>query len=157
MDEINKKVANYYGEVLKSSSDLKTSACCSIESIPEYIKEKLALIHPEVNEKFYGCGSPIPENLSGLSVLDLGCGTGRDSFLISALVGEKGEVIGIDMTEEQLEVARQYQEYHREQFGLNKVNTKFIKGNIEDLKACGIRDKSMDLVVSNCVLKSYKL
>lgn len=50
--------------------------------------------------KFYGCGSPIPEEVEGITVLDLGCGTGRDVYVASGLVGEKGKVIGVDMTDE---------------------------------------------------------
>jgi len=60
----------------------------------------LGKIHSEILTKFYGCGSPIPEGVEGCTVLDLGCGTGRDVYLASALVGEKGKVIGIDMTQQ---------------------------------------------------------
>lgn len=73
-------------------------------------------------------------------MLDLGCGTGRDCYLASAMVGENGNVIGIDMTDEQLNVARKYLDYHREKFGLSKSNVEFRKGVIEDLKASGIED-----------------
>lgn len=51
------------------------------------------------SEKVYGCGSPIPAAVEGLTVLDLGCGSGTDVYLASRLVGEKERVIGIDMTE----------------------------------------------------------
>jgi len=72
------QVAQYYGQVLKNKEDLKTSACCSIEKLPAYVKEPLKLIEEEIQNKFYGCGSPIPLVLDGMKVLDLGCGTGRD-------------------------------------------------------------------------------
>jgi ubiquinone/menaquinone biosynthesis C-methylase UbiE len=52
--------------------------------------------------KFYGCGTPLPTSIEGLSVLDLGCGSGRDCYLASSLVGPLGKVTGIDMTEEQV-------------------------------------------------------
>jgi ubiquinone/menaquinone biosynthesis C-methylase UbiE len=45
-------------------------------------------IHDEITSKFYGCGSPIPELVEGLTIVDLGCGTGRDVYLASGLVGE---------------------------------------------------------------------
>jgi len=112
----------------------------------------LLKLHPEILDKFYGCGSPIPEAVEGKVILDLGCGTGRDVYLASGLVGEQGNVIGVDMTEEQLDVARKHQEYHREKFGLEKNNVEFKKGPIEDLKAIGIEDGSVDVVISNCVL-----
>lgn len=82
----------------------------------------------------------------------MGCGTGRDCYLASALVGEKGKVIGVDMTDEQLEVAIKHKEYHREKFGLAEDNTSFVKGTIEDLKTLGIEDETVDVVISNCVI-----
>jgi len=61
--EISESVRHYYGQVLQSSSDLKTSACCSIDAIPNHLKLLLAELHPEVVERFYGCGSPLPPAL----------------------------------------------------------------------------------------------
>lgn len=49
---------------------------------------------PQVKEKFYGCGNPIPAGIEGLRVLDLGCGSGRDCYVAAKLVGEKGSVTG---------------------------------------------------------------
>lgn len=74
-------VKEYYGKVLKTSQDLKTSACCSTESMPLYLRNILKEIHDEVKEKFYGVWLPIPSNLEGMTVLDLGSGSGRDCFL----------------------------------------------------------------------------
>ena len=85
-------------------------------------------------------------------MVDLGCGTGRDVYLASALAGENGKVIGVDMTDEQLDVANKHIEYHREKFGLQKSNVSFVKGTIEDLKTLGIEDNSVDVVISNCVI-----
>lgn len=148
-EEIVKK---YYAVTLQTNDDLQTTACCSPEDVPEYHKPYLAAIHDEVLEKFYGCGSPVPEALENLTILDLGCGSGRDVYLLSALAGENGKVIGLDMTPEQLEIARKHQNFHAEAFGHAAPNTEFITGNIEDLKSAGIEDNSIDLVVSNCVL-----
>ncbi len=107
-------------------------------------------IHPEVTARFYGCGSPIPPLLEGMTVLDLGCGAGRDAYLLSGLVGEAGHVIGVDMTDEQLAVARRHIDYHTEAFGHARANVEFRQGFIEDL--AGIADASVDIVVSNCVI-----
>ncbi len=145
-------VQKYYGETLKSSEDLKTGACCAPDAMPEYLREVLSQIHPEVQRRFYGCGSPIPPLLDGCTVLDVGCGSGRDSFVISKLVGETGKVIGIDMTPEQLAVAREHVDYHRRQFSFERANVEFHDGYIEDLAEAGIEDNSVDIVVSNCVL-----
>lgn len=145
-------VRNYYGKVLSSSQDLKTNACCLPGAVPAHLREKIARIHPEVQDRFYGCGSPIPSALEGATVLDLGCGTGRDVYLLSQLVGPRGRVIGIDMTEEQLAVARKHLDWHMKLFGYSQPNVEFHQGFIEDLAALGIADGSIDVVISNCVV-----
>ncbi len=145
-------VRHYYGEVLQSSRDLKTGACCPTEAMPAWLRPLLADLHPEINERFYGCGSPLPPALQGCTVLDLGCGTGRDAYLLSRLVGEDGRVIGVDMTPEQLDVARRHQTWHAERYGHARSNVRFVEGYIEDLASCGLADASVDVVVSNCVL-----
>ena len=147
---ITQSVQDYYGKVLQGSSDLKTSACCLAEMMPGYIAALLKNIHPEVKDRFYGCGSPIPPAVTGVTVLDLGCGSGRDCYTLAQLVGAEGRVIGLDMTDEQLTVARKHVGWHAEKFGV--ANVEFRQGYIEDLATAGIADDSIDLVVSNCVL-----
>lgn len=147
---IHENVQNYYGQVLQSSADLKTSACCPIEAMPAFLKPLLANIHTDVSSRFYGCGSPIPHAIEGATVLDLGCGTGRDCYLLSQLVGPNGHVIGIDMTEAQLATARTTLPWHMEKFGFEQANVEFHLGFIEQLN--GIADNSIDVVVSNCVI-----
>jgi arsenite methyltransferase len=145
-------VREYYGEVLSSSRDLKTGACCPTEAMPERLRKLLDDVHPQIKDRFYGCGSPLPPALEGRTVLDLGCGTGRDVYLLSRLVGESGRVIGIDMTPEQLQIAEQHREWHAQRYGYAHSNVSFTEGYIEHLDACGIEDDSIDVVVSNCVL-----
>jgi len=118
--------------------------------MPSYLKTLLAGLHPEVLERFYGCGSPLPPALEGKTVLDLGCGTGRDCYLLSKLVGPSGRVIGVDMTPEQLEIAVRHRDWHAERFGYSNVD--FLYGHIENLATLGIADNSIDVVVSNCVI-----
>lgn len=145
-------IKEYYGSVLQSKNDLKTGACCTADAMPEYLRPLLNDIHPEIQERFYGCGSPIPHALEGITVLDLGCGAGRDAYMFSALVGSQGRVIGIDMTDEQLAVARKHVGWHTERYGYAQANVEFHQGYMEDLQAVGIADNSIDLVVSNCVI-----
>ena len=145
-------VRRYYGTVLNSSSDLKTGACCPAEAMPPALRVLSEDVHPEVRDRFYGCGSPLPPALEGMTVLDLGCGSGRDVYLLSRLVGPTGRVIGVDMTAEQLDVARRHRDWHAERYGHDASNVTFVEGYIEDLAACGIDDASIDVVVSNCVL-----
>ena len=145
-------VQQYYGKVLSGSLDLQTSACKTDAGLPAYVKPILAQIHNEVLTRFYGCGLVLPEALEGLTVLDLGCGAGRDVFLLAKLVGEHGRVIGIDMTEEQLAVARRHEDYHRKAFGYAANNVRFLHGYIERLSELELADASVDVIVSNCVL-----
>lgn len=146
------QVQQYYGKVLSKTSDLKTTACCTTEALPRYQKDVLGQIDDEVLSRFYGCGSPIPVALEGRRVLDLGCGTGRDAYLASKLVGPEGFVLGLDMTDEQLDVARRHVEPQMRRFGFERPNVEFRQGYIEDLATAGIDDDSVDLVISNCVI-----
>jgi ubiquinone/menaquinone biosynthesis C-methylase UbiE len=152
MDKTIEQVKEYYGKQLKSKDDLKTSACCAIDKPPMEIRDILPLIADEIHERFYGCGSPLPPLLEGMTLLDLGCGTGRDVYIASKLVGESGWAIGVDMTAEQIETAIKYQDEQRERFGFKASNVKFKQGYIEDLKTLGIEDNSVDVVISNCVI-----
>lgn len=151
-EDSHASVREYYGKVLQGSQDLQTNACCTGAAIPKDHKAILAQIDDEIIAKFYGCGSPIPSALEGCTVLDLGCGTGRDAYLASALVGASGRVIGLDMTEEQLAVARKHIDSQTKRFGFCCPNVSFVQGYIEDLAAAGIEDNSVDVVISNCVI-----
>ncbi|MBQ9955740.1 MAG: arsenosugar biosynthesis radical SAM protein ArsS [Eggerthellaceae bacterium] len=150
---IHEQVREYYGRILAGSDDLKTNAaCCTTDAPPKYVTDVMPSIADEIMARFYGCGSPIPPALEGCTVVDLGCGVGRDVYVLSKLVGPTGRVIGIDMTDAQLEVARRYQDHQAKAFGFEKSNVEFRTGYIEDLAAAGIADESVDLVVSNCVI-----
>lgn len=145
-------VKEYYGNVLSGSEDLQTNACCTDENLSPTVKRVLSTIHDEVMTRYYGCGLVTPELLHGCDVLDLGCGAGRDCYAIAQMVGEHGSVTGVDMTDEQLAVANRHVEYHREKFGYEKANTRFLKGYIEKLDELNIADNSIDVVISNCVI-----
>jgi SAM-dependent methyltransferase len=151
-EQTRENVKEYYGKHLQGTHDLKTNACCSSEYAPTNHREILSQIDEEILTKFYGCGSPIPPELDGCTVLDLGCGSGRDVYLASKLVGAKGFVYGIDMTDEQLAVADRHIDSQTKRFGFKKPNVAFKKGYIEDLGAAGIKDNSIDVVISNCVI-----
>ena len=143
-------VRAYYGQELQSSADLKTSACCDADAVPAWLQPLLARVHPEVTARYYGCGLVVPPLLEGCTVLDLGCGAGRDVYLLAQLVGATGRVVGVDMTPEQLAVARAHQAHHAERFGFDNVT--LLEGQIEALAALGLPEASVDVVVSNCVL-----
>lgn len=145
-------VKQYYGEILEKSTDLKTSACCTLDAPPVHVRDAMTLIHEEVQAKYYGCGLVLPEALEGCRVLDLGCGSGRDCYLLAQLVGAKGRVVGVDMTEEQLAVGRRHQEFHAQEFGFTETNVDFHLGYIEDLDSLPLEAGSFDVIVSNCVI-----
>ncbi|MCF6174779.1 MAG: methyltransferase domain-containing protein [Victivallaceae bacterium] len=146
-------VKEYYGKTLQHSDDLLTNACCcDAAAVPLHIREILKDIADEVLAKYYGCGSPIPEAVEGCTTLDLGCGTGRDVYTFSKLVGEHGRAVGVDMTDEQLAVANKYVEEQADKFGYAASNVTFIKGDIEDLQSAGIESDSIDIITSNCVI-----
>jgi len=147
---MHEAVKDYYGKQLQNSDDLKTTACCDASQVPSWLKPLLSRIHPEVMSRYYGCGLVCPTLLEGCRILDLGSGSGRDVYALAQLVGERGQVVGVDMTEEQLEVAENYHNYHAEVFGFD--NVVFKLGYIEKLDELGLESASFDVIVSNCVI-----
>ncbi|PIO36866.1 hypothetical protein AB205_0185540, partial [Aquarana catesbeiana] len=146
--QILEDVKEYYGKYLKSSKDLKTNACVTpAKPIPKYILDALKEVHSEVSSRYYGCGLVVPECLENCSILDLGSGSGRDCYMLSKLVGQKGYITGVDMTDEQVEVSRKYIDYHMKKFGYQEPNINFVNGYIEDLKSAGIKDHSYDIIM----------
>ena len=153
MSKIHDSLQDYYGKIIHSVNDLKTKACmCAPDAHSKEVRAVMPLIADEIMEKFYGCGSPIPPLLEGKTILDLGCGTGRDVYIAAKLVGESGFAIGVDMTEEQLAVARAHEDEQRVRFGFEKSNVVFHNGFIEDLAVLDIGDETVDVVISNCVI-----
>ena len=152
MNNTHEEVQEYYGSELQKSEDLKTNACCTLTKPPKHILEALNLVADEVQAKYYGCGLTIPSAVEGLRILDLGSGSGRDCYIAGKLVGEEGYVVGVDMTDEQLKVANDHIEYHKEAFGYAKSNVEFIKGNIERLDELHLEKGSFDIIISNCVI-----
>lgn len=147
---IQDNVKDYYGKVLNASTDLQTDACCTIDDIPDYLKPVLGNIHPEVSARYYGCGLIAPLALRGTHILDLGSGSGQDVYALAQLAGADGHVTGVDMTPEQLAVARNHQGWHAERFGFS--NVEFVEGDIEQLGSLGLAPQSYDVIVSNCVI-----
>lgn len=143
-------VKDYYGRQLATSGDLKTSACCDPSGIPDWLKPLLARIDPEVLDRYYGCGLVVPSLIEGARILDLGCGAGRDAYLLAQLVGPSGSVVGVDMTEEQLRFAEAHHISQAQAFGYD--NVRFTQGFIEQLAELDLDDQSFDVIVSNCVI-----
>jgi len=151
-DDADNAVRRYYGETLRATADLRTDACCDATAVPDRAKPLLARIHRDVTARYYGCGTVLPEAIGGATVLDLGCGTGRDVYLLAQLVGPEGRVIGVDMTPEQLATARETLPWHQAAFGAACPQIEFHDGLIERLDALPIAPGSVDVIVSNCVV-----
>jgi ubiquinone/menaquinone biosynthesis C-methylase UbiE len=151
-ESIKKLVRERYGIIAaqNSSSCCPGSSCCG-SAAPEkisrnigYTKNHLKRIPKEANLGL-GCGNPVAFATlkKGETVLDLGSGAGIDCFLAADRVGEKGKVIGVDMTPEMIDRAM------KNVLKSKYRNIKFLLGEIENLP---VADNSIDAVISNCVI-----
>ncbi len=144
-EEIKKIVKDRYKEIATTNSGCGCS-CKSSQSIAKeigYSDEDLKM--GEGANLGLGCGNPvaISKIKEGDTVLDLGCGAGFDCFLASKKVGKTGKVIGVDMTEEMINKAK----INADRLGIK--NVEFVLGEIEKLP---IKDNSIDIIISNCVI-----
>lgn len=103
------------------------SLCCPVA----YDRELLRLLPEEIIEKDYGCGDPSRYVLPGDTVLDLGSGGGKICYMAAQLVGPSGKVIGVDMNDDMLALARKYRAEMTAKLGGDRV--RFLKGYIQDL------------------------
>ncbi|MEM9481962.1 MAG: methyltransferase domain-containing protein [Verrucomicrobiota bacterium] len=109
------------------AQEVEPALCCPVD----YDRSFLKIIPQEVIDKDYGCGDPSKHVREGETVLDLGSGTGKICFIASQVVGASGKVIGVDMTDDMLEVARRNAPLVAEKSG--SANVEFRKGRIQDL------------------------
>lgn len=146
----NENIKNIVKEGYSDIASEKCSCQCGCKSSKENISEQIGYSKEEI-KKFsdanlgLGCGNPLALSKikDGDVVLDLGSGAGFDAFLALQKVGEKGKVIGVDMTKKMIEKARA----NAEKYGYK--NVEFKLGDIEDLP---LDDESVDVVISNCVI-----
>jgi len=118
-------VKDRYAEGAKAQ---EAALCCPVEYDAKYLE----VIPSIVIERDYGCGDPSKYVKEGETVLDLGSGTGKICFIASQVVGPEGKVIGIDMTDDMLRVARDNAPIVAEKIGYS--NVEFRKGRIQDLQ-----------------------
>lgn len=123
----------------------EAALCCPVEYEPQYLK----VIPQEVIEKDYGCGNPAKYLKTGETVLDLGSGTGKICFIAAQVVGPTGKVIGVDMTDDMLEVARRNAPVVAERLGY--ANVEFRKGRIQDL---ALNLEKLDVEFQNAPIKN---
>jgi len=111
-----------------ASQAVEAQLCCPVDYDPRY----LALIPAEIIERDYGCGDPSRYVREGDTVLDLGSGGGKICYIASQIVGPSGKVIGVDMTDSMLALAREHRGAVAAQIGWDNVS--FHKARIQDLK-----------------------
>ena len=150
--EIKVLVKESYGKIARTGgSCCPTKGSCCGTLPPEEISKNIGYSEEEMNavpqgaNLGLGCGNPIAlaSIKEGETVLDLGSGAGFDSFLAANRVGPTGKVIGVDMTPEMINRARENADKG------SYSNVQFVPGELEDLP---VDDNSMDAVISNCVI-----
>ena len=109
------------------AQEREEALCCPVD----YSTELLEILPEEIIEKDYGCGDPSRYVRSGDHVLDLGSGGGKICYMAAQIVGEKGSVTGVDMTDEMLALAQKYRDDMAKKLGNHRVD--FKKGFIQDL------------------------
>lgn len=142
-EKIKKSVSDFYKDVAVGKENVKED----VENLGKslgYSKEELESIPKDANLGL-GCGNPQEKSKAkdGDVVVDLGGGKGMDAFLARKYCGEKGYVIGVDMTLDMINVARKIAKKKKYE------NVEFRLGEIENLP---VRDNMADLVISNCVI-----
>jgi len=150
--KIKKIVRDGYAKaLLQNSSCCSTSSCCCGTDQAKVISKKVGYSDSEINavpdgaNLGFGCGNPvaIASLKEGDVVLDLGSGAGFDAFLAAQRVGKKGRVIGVDMTPEMIDKAKENAKKGK------YSNVEFRLGEIEKLP---VEDSSIDVIISNCVI-----
>jgi len=152
-EKIKKAVREGYAKIAKQDSSccVPVNSCCGSTDLAQnvsrtigYTEEELKAV-PEGANLGLGCGNPVAlaSLKEGETVLDLGSGAGFDCFLAANRVGNTGRVIGVDMTLEMIEKARENARKG------NYQNVEFRLGEIENLP---VADNSVDVVISNCVI-----
>ena len=144
--DVKKIVKDSYSKIAK-----KEKSCCCKDNIDEKnIAKAIGYSEEDINKVSeanlgLGCGNPIAHaNIrQGDTVLDLGCGAGFDCFLAANKVGISGKVIGVDMTKEMIEKARNL---------ANKYNYNNVEFRLGDIESLPVDDESVDIVISNCVI-----
>ncbi len=151
--KIKRAVREGYAKIAKQDSSccIPANSCCRSTNLAENISKKIGYTEeelkavPEEANLGLGCGNPVAlaSLREGETVLDLGSGAGFDCFLAAKKVGKNGRIIGVDMTPEMIEKARENAKKG------NYRNVEFRLGEIEKLP---IPDNSVDVVISNCVI-----
>ncbi len=144
IDEITQKVSDRYARAASMGEQMCCPTSYDMADLQSFIPEEVLKIS-------YGCGTPagLKTVSQGETVLDIGSGGGIDCFAASRLVGPTGHVIGIDMTDTMLAIARKHAPLVATNLGYASPNVEFRKGMAD---AIPVIDGAVDLIISNCVI-----
>jgi ubiquinone/menaquinone biosynthesis C-methylase UbiE len=148
-NSIKEVVKNKYGKIAESTINTGCCASCGCSETTDYssFNDTYENMSGYVEEADLGLGCGLPTEFADIQagdvVVDLGSGAGVDAFVARSLVGETGNVIGIDITPEMVQLAEQNTSKH------GFTNVKFLLGDIEDIP---LPEQTADVVISNCVL-----
>lgn len=139
--DVKESVLDRYSEGAKA---VQPALCCPVD----YDTNLLKMLPNEIIDRDYGCGDPSRYVQEGDVVLDLGSGGGKICYMAAQIVGEKGKVIGVDMNNDMLSLARSYQKEMAEKLGADLVD--FRKGYIQDL---ALNVTEMEALIAKTPLK----
>ena len=144
IDEITQKVSDRYTRAASTGEQMCCPTSYDMADLQSFIPEEVLKIS-------YGCGTPagLKTVSHGETVLDIGSGGGIDCFAASRLVGHTGHVIGIDMTDTMLAIARKNAPVVAANLGYPASNVEFRKGMADEMP---VTDGTVDLIISNCVI-----
>lgn len=144
IEEITQRVSDRYAKAASTGEQMCCPTSYDFADLKSFIPEEVLKIS-------YGCGTPVGLKTvsAGETVLDIGSGGGIDCFEASRLVGPIGHVIGIDMTETMLDIARKNAPIVTTNLGYSSPNVEFRKGMAD---AMPVADNTIDLIISNCVI-----
>lgn len=145
----------FYEDMAKTD-DLEKGACNITKTDPRIIEltRIISEAAPEIAQDDFGCGTALPlEDITGQTLLDLGCGAGKEAYIAAALAGPDGSVYGIDLSERRLSKALGAQEKIKaafQQAGFIMAPVVFRQGTINNLSR--FKNGTIDRVISNCVI-----
>lgn len=144
IDEITQKVSDRYAKAASTGEQICCPTSYNLADLKRFIPEEVLKIS-------YGCGTPAGLKTvgPGETVLDIGSGGGIDCFEASRLVGSGGHVIGVDMTDTMLTIARKNAAIVATNLGYPASNVEFRKGTAD---AMPVEDETIDVIISNCVI-----
>lgn len=157
--QVYASVEAYYSRIRQGQTQRATSEAHRLVSeqflamgVPPGVTQLLEKLPSQVGDSFSSCGYPAPFGIRGLHVLVLSCGSGRDAYVASQLVGLAGSVTAVEHAEEQLQIAREHIGDYGAQVGVAYPNVRFVTAYSECLELAGIPERSVDLVIANGTL-----